>query len=279
METLAAINGVDMASFRPSWIEFCEDHAATAADDFSRNFMVYSEQHQTTTPETPKEPLDFARKFVDYFLQYFDRKLRLMGYDGGSTRVKTRILSSGSVESPLPEGQLRLHQNGDRLRSDDGDYADQTDGGTLPRHPGTSSPKTKKTIFRRFSLRNIRRRGVFKQNSSEADATDNANNNKQLKKQKHHSFRSEKNSSNKNRLSRLEPQTIECLKEGIVCILAGEDSKGKSKWEKTKMAIVNTTGGHMLEFCTPPKVTVEIIWGTSSLVKVKVYSLVHPLLL
>ena len=48
---------------------------------------------------------------------------------------------------------------------------------------------------------------------------------------------------------------VECLREGVVNQLIGEDSQGRTRWEKCRLVLMKATGGHMLEFYTPPKVT------------------------
>ena len=49
--------------------------------------------------------------------------------------------------------------------------------------------------------------------------------------------------------------SAEWLKEGIVYQLMGEDSSARARWEKCRMVLVQTNGGYMLEFYTPPKVS------------------------
>lgn len=58
--------------------------------------------------------------------------------------------------------------------------------------------------------------------------------------------------------SKLAKIVVECMKEGTVHYLSGEnlDGNGKDqKWEKCRLCLVKTVGGYMLEFYSPPKVT------------------------
>jgi len=47
---------------------------------------------------------------------------------------------------------------------------------------------------------------------------------------------------------------VECMKEGTVHYLSGENLDGTQKWEKCRLCLVKTVGGYMLEFYSPPKV-------------------------
>ena len=48
---------------------------------------------------------------------------------------------------------------------------------------------------------------------------------------------------------------LEICKEGVLHQLTGEDSRGKSQWEKCRLVLVKTIGGDMIEFYIPPKVS------------------------
>lgn len=47
---------------------------------------------------------------------------------------------------------------------------------------------------------------------------------------------------------------VECMKEGPVHYLSGENLDGTQKWEKCRLCLVKTVGGYMLEFYIPQKV-------------------------
>lgn len=46
---------------------------------------------------------------------------------------------------------------------------------------------------------------------------------------------------------------MECRKEGIVNYLLEEEYEGMIRWERTRLALIKTAGGYMLEFYSPPK--------------------------
>jgi hypothetical protein len=46
--------------------------------------------------------------------------------------------------------------------------------------------------------------------------------------------------------------------DGIVHVLQpGDDSRGKARWEKTRLVLVKAPGGYLLEFYMPPKVCMD----------------------
>ena len=46
---------------------------------------------------------------------------------------------------------------------------------------------------------------------------------------------------------------VECKKEGLVSLMAGDGLDTPGSWEKTRMTLVKAAGGFMLEFFSPPK--------------------------
>eukprot|EP00918_Siedleckia_nematoides_P100778 GHVU01220213.1.p1 GENE.GHVU01220213.1~~GHVU01220213.1.p1 ORF type:complete len:565 (-),score=39.90 GHVU01220213.1:765-2249(-) len=115
--------------------------------------------------------------------------------------------------------------------------------------PSPTSPKHHRSFFRRFSFRNIRGsrplRQLFKQHSDEVEVLSPPGvSDTSTSKRKH------KQDKDKARFTKM---MVECIKEGYVHHLLGEDHKGKSKWERCRLLLIKTTGGHMLEFYTPPK--------------------------
>ena len=59
-------------------------------------------------------------------------------------------------------------------------------------------------------------------------------------------------SEKKNKFSKI---FVECQKEGLVNLIADVAMDGSSKWEKSKMVLVKATGGFMIEFYCPPKMS------------------------
>ena len=46
---------------------------------------------------------------------------------------------------------------------------------------------------------------------------------------------------------------VECKREGLVSLMAGDGLDTPGSWEKTRMTLVKAAGGFMLEFFSPPK--------------------------
>ena len=282
--TMSAVNGdIDGASASPTWTEFCEKHAAEAARDFARSFRLYLRENPHY--DRPGACVDFANKFVDYFLEHFEAQTLLKHLTDGNQR--------GSPPPPGPPpaagGRSPCHDLASpraprlTLRShtfDGGGGAEQqsSSGCTLPGGGGTlgydgggsanpvvesltldacrdydhelQSPKQHKSFFRRFSFRGIRStvkplKQLFKQNSDEVELSSTHS---EGKKHKHRSDKADK--------ARMTKMIVECVKEGVIHLLVGEDANGQTKWEKCRLVLIKTTGGYMLEFYTPPKVSV-----------------------
>lgn len=213
--------------------------------------------------------MDFAMRFVEHFLEHFEERVRHLSFtdDPSFHSVDSKLLTPDSIGifDPLPQNsrpQSLTEQNGSHRGDDHGDYADQENavaagGGnsssssstTAISSSGQLSPteKRRKSFFRRFSLRGIRRHSFFKSSSNDTNGT--AENRKSWKGNK-----GEKQ-DNKGKLDKVEEQYghDNVTKEEIVNVLSGEDSKGKSKWERTKLVLLKDNNGYALKFCVPPK--------------------------
>jgi len=224
---MATVNGDDGGDSPPPrlpWDVFCEQHASVAAQDFVRSFLLYQ---RTSTATDPRDPADYTRKYVECFQRQFSLEVRRSSfvYDH-STEVKLSV----------PVHNLSLQENGEA------DYADQE----LHLEEGTSpSKKTHKSLLRRLSFKNIRKGRLFKHSPPDDDCSESGH-----RKHRHkHDKSKHGKSSNKS-----DSGQTELKKEGVVHVLSGEDSKGRSKWEKTRLVLIKTTGGYLVEFYCPPKV-------------------------
>ncbi|KAL5016219.1 hypothetical protein ScPMuIL_005808 [Solemya velum] len=211
---MAALNGDLDISSPQSWVDFCEKHAISASKHFLRDFLLFSQKATTTNP-MPVDPQEFSRKFVDYFLDHFDKQIRRTSYfETHQTELKSSFNSqpeSGLRSRPIStvlEGNSS--QNGADITGspDEYSYDDnlrnpgvRADTPSLPISPTHTSKN--KGLFRRLSLKGIRKRGLFKQYSDDVEF--------------------------------------------------GEDSKGKSRWDRTRLVLAKTHSGFLLEFYTPPK--------------------------
>lgn len=257
---MAAMNGDLDISPPQSWYDFCEKHAISASKHFLRDFLVFSQKSSSTNP-MPVDPKEFSRKFVDYFLDHFDKQIRRTSYfETHQTELKSSLNAqseSGLRSRPIStvvEGNSS--QNGADISRPPEEYSyDENLRNTGVREvtsPLTVSPthtSKNKGIFRRLSLKGIRKRGLFKQYSDDADLSSDPHPQRRhrhtSKSLKHHDKQIKHNKSEGH---------LEVKKDGIINILTGEDSKGKSRWDRTRLVLAKTHSGFLLEFYTPPKV-------------------------
>ena len=128
--------------------------------------------------------------------------------------------------------------------------------------PATSSSTSPSSSFIKESFRKIRStvnrpfKSLFKQHSAEMDLTawsldSNSittminENGPGVKRYHRHSRNGEK------RMTKL---LVECRKEGVVWQLIADDREN-TRWKRCRLVLMKTTGGDMLEFYSPPKVS------------------------
>ena len=121
-----------------------------------------------------------------------------------------------------------------------------------------SGPKNRKSFFRRFSFRGIRHqmkpfKQLFKQHSDESELSHSSSFNGSGCDTLHIHNKKPKHGHDKIKMTKM---LVECKKEGIVNQLVDEDFNGVTKWDKCRLVLIKTTGGYMLEFYTPPKVSI-----------------------
>ena len=265
---------------RPSWIEFCDKHANSASEDFFAGFLVYLKAHPTSEFR-PREPIDFAKKFVELFLRYFERKLSTDNGEGENNgSVVDGCLAQGGggnfsdnnseVNGFIGQGAISasnssIHAHHNHF-NDNSTYpeADPTSSTFTSSHNSShSSPaiKSKGSILKRFSFRKIKQRNLFKQNSDEMElasgSSDSYSKEKHLSDQKHMKRSKKLQKESKHKLAPITAHASgEIKKEGIVFMFSGEDSKGKSRWEKTRLVLFKSESDYLLEFYCPPKVCI-----------------------
>lgn len=66
-----AVGGGSLAT-TPAWAEFCERHAAAAAQDFSRSCARYIAMNLPENARATVTHRDFLKKFVDAFTEHFE---------------------------------------------------------------------------------------------------------------------------------------------------------------------------------------------------------------
>lgn len=296
---MASLNGDSPSpQHTGNWQEFCERHAIAASDNFFRDFLVFSSSPfpgggAGMSGSCPRDPMEYAKKFVEYFIHQFDREIKRSSYyldsqqqtqvKGGHHERSSRGDRRPSLVSSHSQ-QSNPHNGGDLDRPLHDDYSDNVTSASfidsaqssLPPQSPTHPPTKQKSFFRRLSFRGIKKKHFFHKNShnhSSSSSTSNAmsNNSDSINSshshRKHqHGHQSKSSSDSHQPHNKHEKNTIgstqgDILKEGIVNVLTGEDSKGKSRWEKTRLVLINTSGGILLEFYSPPKVCTICISG------------------
>ncbi|XP_063396310.1 SH2B adapter protein 2-like [Mytilus trossulus] len=236
---MASMNGeLSSASESTSWEDFCDSRAETASENFVKDFLDFRRVNGNCQVN---DPVQYARKFVDYFLKYFDEKLKRSSYYQESNQTVPK-LSLSSVPHRLAP-QISLHDDYD----DDPQIVPQVN---LSRNGETSksvkSPHHRKGgLLRKFSLRGIRKKGKHQ--------VEDVNNDQPTQDTKKHKHINPLKHEKVHKQSKLLEVNENCVKEGIVHVLTGEDAKGKSRWEKTRLVLLTKDGGSSLEFYSPPK--------------------------
>ncbi|XP_022337752.2 SH2B adapter protein 2-like [Crassostrea virginica] len=259
---MAAHNGEHGGYFSSSravgWCEFCENQAITASEQFVRSFLDFQRSQFTSTDSAPRDPVMYARKFVEYFLQLFERQIKRTSY---YLESQTQIKSTFQGNDPLFSGLSNEHHNLSRESSfasqtsrspangnSNSPFVDDYSDNVTTVNTSVTSPDVKskhspkeKGFLRRFSFRKHKR--SVKHNSENTDLTGN-----------HRKFKNNQRSKGDGKSSHVKSEIQgEVKRESVVNVLTGEDSKGKSRWEKTKLVLKETTGGTLLEFYSPPK--------------------------
>ena len=223
--------------------DFCERHASSSAQNFVRDFLAFD--RNSPAAGRSRDPYDYAKKFTEYFLRHFEYELKRSSFGSDSLSEV-----NNAAEQDVAR-ETRLPHNG---QTDD--YADQD---SSPERGASPARKNTKGILRRFSFKNIRKSRLFKQTSDEEGGGGDAGQQPHL----HHGHNAHRkqNKQRDKKEGRVRTNSTNddtsVRKEGIVNVLQpGEDSRGKSRWEKTRLVLLKTTGGHLLEFYTPPKVIV-----------------------
>lgn len=55
-------------------VDFCEKQASSSAHNFVHNFLVFDRNHPAVG--RTRDPYDYAKKFTEFFMRYFDYELR-----------------------------------------------------------------------------------------------------------------------------------------------------------------------------------------------------------
>ncbi|XP_076452769.1 SH2B adapter protein 1-like [Babylonia areolata] len=227
-------------------VDFCERHASSSAHNFVRDFIAFD--RNTPVAGRSRDPYHYAKKFTEFFLRHFDYELKRSSFAGDSVAEVNNSGHRDVAQSWQEVSRPREAQNGET-----DDYADQEGS---PERGVSPSRKNTKGILRRFSLKNIRKSRLFKQSSDEVDG---AVGEQHANPPHQHAGHHRKHSKHRDKKERMRTHSLNedgsvNKVEGIVHVLQpGEDSRGRTRWEKTRLVLVRASGGHLLEFYTPPK--------------------------
>ncbi|XP_006813363.1 SH2B adapter protein 1-like [Saccoglossus kowalevskii] len=202
------------------WAELCEHHAQAAAAEFARHFR----QFLTDNPEfdEPDAGNKFARRYVDHFLDHFEVEAH-KGFNASGDRRGTNL--NGGRQG----GEMDFHHSHFQQETTSTQDQNNQSHSSHSKAEKTKMPGSSKTqLTKKMSFKSMREtvRSKFRKHSED------------LNHGSKHTTRSKQ----------------DILKEGIVNQLIFPDPQhGKNKWEKSKLMLVKTDGGHMLEFYSPPK--------------------------
>ena len=158
-----------------------------------------------------------------------------------NNHVRTQLSQHNlTLTSRMPGSEALAQVNGNCNFSD---YSD-----TEPESQSTLAPAKHRPFFRRFSFKGIKKSRALnffhKQESDEAELSSTVPQSPTPVQRPCE--------TKKSKISKI---VVECQKEGLVNLIADVAMDGSSKWEKSKMVLVKATGGFMIEFYSPPKMS------------------------
>lgn len=240
MAAVAATNGETEDLL---WSEFCEKNARKTAVDFAQSYRLFVNDHPNVGKVVSNQ--EISKKFIDFFIEYFDSELKKKTTENSvvsSANGHQEIVPGDAAVRVRPKSQVDTSQENIRESNHHGDYSDLSD-------PEGESPKSThhhhhpRAFFRRLSFKGLKRgKGLFhKQHSDEVELS--------------HERRARGDKHEKAKLAKI---IVENVREGMVSYLTGDYLDGRQKWERCRLLLVKTTGGYMLEFYSPPKVSLEL---------------------
>ncbi|XP_064460985.1 SH2B adapter protein 1-like [Ornithodoros turicata] len=233
---------------RPQWPEFCEKHARIAATEFAQSYQLFIADHSEIGKSV--DYAEIGRRFADVFLEHYVAEVNRRHDEtaGGVAGASATNGGGGGSQEPIAAARPAIKApsgtcSHDNLRSFAANHEDYSD---LSEPEGEASPKVHhRPFFRRLSFKGLKRgKGLFhKQHSDEVELSG---------VQHHHPF-DRRSKGDKHEKTKYSKVIVECVKEGTVNYVSGENIDGRQKWEKCRLALVKTSGGYMLEFYAPPK--------------------------
>ena len=244
---MAGVGVNDSEEVSSMTVDFCEKQASNSAQNFLHNFRAFDRKNPVSG--RTRDPYDYAKKFTEFFLRYFEYELGRLPSSSTNfiTEVNSLTESHASSQPDIASRESRLggdivpqngnehqHSHSQHPQSDDYERDSSPDRGISP------SRKPSRGILRRFSFKSIKKSKLFKQGISADEFGEPSSPNSRIK--------------HKNKKRGYNSQSQDIHREGIVNVLTGEDAKGKSKWEKTRLVLLKNQSGFQMEFYAPPKV-------------------------
>ncbi|KAJ8043095.1 SH2B adapter protein 2 [Holothuria leucospilota] len=218
------------ANMEGNWTELCEMEAIKAAKVFAQsyhNYLVSQETSDGTSQNTP-EPSRVGQLFVDHFMEHFELELR-----------RATIVVNGNARLSLVEPVIN-----------ENNHTNITNGTAPP--TGHSSPERSResSLGRNEEVPVPQNRNVARVRNNQSpdlarklsvrfwDKTSNI-----IEK-----FRRQGRSRTANL-----PNPNDIVREGHVSVMSGDDRL----WDRSRLMLLRKEGGYMLEFYTPPKVSLQ----------------------
>ena len=219
-------------------IDFCECHASSSAQNFVKHFLDFN--RSTSYIGKYNDPYVYAKKFTEFFLHHFDEVLKKSSF------TDECFLTEKGDQSKSVSSQRWVRQS----------EIGGLDSENIVNNGADPSSKSTKRIFRRFSLKNIRKSSRMFLRPASVDLKSNVEQNRS------HSISRKHGHINIRKEANVHPSGGDgfgVIKEGIVHVLNVDDSKGKSKWQKCRLVLLRSSIGYLLEFYTPPKASIVVL--------------------
>ncbi|XP_047738231.1 SH2B adapter protein 1 isoform X2 [Hyalella azteca] len=212
----------DLHSNERLFLDFCDKEAHSAASSF---LSAWSHFKGSSSQLSLVDIEEICAKFLELLPKHIESLI----HEQGSSPSK---LTNGVNEPSATEASVIPLTPDDLLEvtSDEG-----------PESPSVRAAP--RPFFRKLSFKGLRKRkGLFlKQHSDEVELSPH--------RDKVPGLLSERGG----RSLRTIKVVIDCVREGVVHLLAGDNQEGQSHWIKSRLALISMPAGFVIEFYSPPK--------------------------
>ncbi|KAF2364447.1 SH2 domain [Trinorchestia longiramus] len=211
----------DAHTIECQYSDFCDKEASTAVSNFMSAWNRFKGSNSVLGSVDIE---DVSAKFLEFLPKYIDAVISDPNSPSAKLTNGVQEASTGASLTPsTPEDLLEI-------TSDEG--------------PESPSPRVApKPFFRKLSFKGLRKRkGLFlKQHSDEVELSPHRDKVPGLL------------SDRGGRQLRTIKVVIECVREGVVHLLAGDTQEGQPRWIKSRLALISMPAGYVIEFYSPPK--------------------------